>query len=155
MGWSPSLTLLLWWRTWGQIVKGPRGTAHTTVLLKEPSTKWLPVTFCYTHRSMFSSVIVKEASYCSWWEQRPEEGQCAECERPWNTQPKQGIFIKCFTLGLREPCRRARMEEAKKTWPLRHSRTDLWPHRDSGSMNRSGPDGAPVLRGAIDMGPNS
>lgn len=31
--------------------------------------KWLLMTFCYTHGSGSCSIIIREASSCSWWEQ--------------------------------------------------------------------------------------
>lgn len=61
---SPYLTLLKMPRNWVQIARGLKGKPNTVLLLKNIATKWFLMTHCYTHRSMFHSTLIREASSC-------------------------------------------------------------------------------------------
>lgn len=80
----------------------PRGKPNTIVVVKECSNKRTLMTFCYTHRSMSYSVIIREASPYHRWEQVqiPMIGLFPENERPWNTQPYMGCLHQISPLRI-------------------------------------------------------
>ena len=54
------------------------------------------MTFCYTHRSVPCSAMIREASSCNSWEQTETHSQIyTESRTPWNTQ--------VFPSGFKEP----------------------------------------------------
>lgn len=88
------------------------------------------MTFCCTHKSVSRSALIREAPSCSRWEQmpRPITEQCAESEKPWNTQD---VFIKSLprvqgTLQRagRKTVRAKGDADTKERRPSGHSRTD-------------------------------
>lgn len=78
----------------------------------------VPLTVCYTQRSVPCSAITREAFSYSRWEQirRPTARRYSENERSWNAQAK--LSIKSFLSRLREPCRRGegKTGESKRWW---------------------------------------
>lgn len=71
-------------------------------------TQKIVMTFCYSHRSISHSAIIKEVS-CSRWElmQRHRSEQCVESKRLWD------VFIKPFPSRIRCPCRRGSRKIAR------------------------------------------
>lgn len=71
-------------------------------------THKIMMTFCYSHRSISHSAIIKEVS-CSRWElmQRHRSEQCVESKRFWD------VFIKPFPSRIRYPCRRGSRKIAR------------------------------------------
>lgn len=100
MRWSLYQMLLGWPRSWDQTNQEPN-----QILLfcwRKVAIKWLLMTFCYTHRPVPCSAIIREASCCSRWEQiqRPTAGQVC---REWETWD---VSIQAPPLGHRELCER-------------------------------------------------
>lgn len=68
--------------------QGTKGNTNSTLLLKEPSNKWLQTTFCHSYTAQSYSAILREAPSSSIWEQihRPTAGQNPE----WETLERPG-----------------------------------------------------------------
>ena len=71
---------------------------------KNVAIKYLPVSFCSTHRSVPCSAIIREASSCSSWEQiqRATARQCAESEELRIPTPKWDVSVRSLPSGIRD-----------------------------------------------------
>lgn len=113
---NPYLTLLLWPWTQDEIYHGLREKHKSIILLKKKTTiKWLLIAYCYTQRSVLSSIHLKGSSSCNRWEltEKLTVRQCSEMRDFGLLSHKRNVFAKCLPSTLRKPCRR---ESRKIIW---------------------------------------
>lgn len=88
--------------------------------------------FCYAHRSLPCSVIIREASSCLRREQiqRPSARQCAESERVWTLSPKWDVSIRFLLSEFREPHGRGGGNSLRaRVWRTPRKQGPLNPHK--------------------------
>lgn len=99
------------WLTKNMTLDNPRIYVKYYYSLKSKTEKniaieWLQMTLCYTHRSVPSLAIIREASFCCRWEQiqRPMAYIVQRMIDHEILSPKFDTTIKSLSSGLKEPC---------------------------------------------------